>query len=105
MSYEFDKDPQVKEFALRVRSSINTKVIPHESELNPDSHGINPDLRILLQSKARAENIFAPTAPKEFGGHGFNHCAQAVILRKVDAVCWDRPHLTAQRQMKATYCC
>jgi acyl-CoA dehydrogenase len=82
MSYEFDKDPQVKEFALRVRSFINTEVIPNESELNPDSHGINPELRITLQNKARAANVFAPTAPKEFGGHGFNHCAQAVILEE-----------------------
>ena len=82
MSYEFDKDPQVKEFALRVRSFINAEVIPHEPELNPDSHGINPDLRITLQNKARAANVFAPTAPKEFGGHGFNHCAQAVILEE-----------------------
>ena len=48
MSYEFDQDQQVKEFALRVRNFINSEVIPHEPELNPDSHGINPDLRIVL---------------------------------------------------------
>ena len=82
MSYEFDQDQQVKEFALRVRNFINSEVIPHEPELNPDSHGINPDLRIVLQEKARAANVFAPTAPKEFGGHGFNHVAQAVILEE-----------------------
>ena len=68
MSYEFDQDQQVKEFALRVRNFINSEVIPHELELNPDSHGINPDLRIVLQEKARAANVFAPTAPKELIG-------------------------------------
>jgi acyl-CoA dehydrogenase len=82
MSYEFDQDPSVKEFALRVRNFINSEVIPHEPELNPNSHGINPELRVVLQDKARAANVFAPTAPKEFGGHGFNHVAQAVILEE-----------------------
>ncbi|NBO26686.1 MAG: acyl-CoA dehydrogenase [Actinobacteria bacterium] len=82
MSYAFDHDPAVKEFALRVRNFVNSEVIPHEPELNPNSHGINPDLRLVLQDKARAAEVFAPTAPKEFGGHGFNHVAQAVILEE-----------------------
>ena len=82
MSYEFDTDPTVREFALRVRDFINNAVIPHETELDAQAHGIAPDLRTKLQEAARKADVFAPTAPKEFGGKGFNHCAQAVILEE-----------------------
>ena len=105
MSYEFDQDQQVKEFALRVRNFINSEVIPHEPELNPDSHGINPDLRIVLQEKARAANVFAPTAPKEFGGHGFNHVAQAVILEESGRSLLGPTAMNCAAPDKATFCC
>ena len=82
MSYEFDTDSIVRDFALKVREFINSEVTPQENELDAHSHGIAPELRLRLQEAAKKADVFAPTAPKEFGGKGFNHCAQAVILEE-----------------------
>lgn len=82
MSYEFDTDPAVRDFALRVREFVDSEAIPFENEIDAHSHGIDPDLRVQLQTSAKAAGVFAPTAPKEFGGKEFNHCAQAVILEE-----------------------
>lgn len=82
MSYETDVNPQIRELALNVREFINTHAIALEHTLQASNHGIDPDVRLQLQSAARKANVFAPTAPIEFGGLGLNHVAQAVILEE-----------------------
>lgn len=75
-------NPQVKELALKVRAFIDSTVVPFESSLRADSHGIDPKVREQLQASARDAGVFAPTAPKEFGGLELNHVAQAVVLEE-----------------------
>ena len=82
MSYEFDTDPEVHDFALQVRKFVESEAIPLENQIDAQAHGIAPELRVQLQKAAKAAGIFAPTAPKEFGGKEFNHAAQAVILEE-----------------------
>ncbi len=75
-------DDELKEIALKVRDFVNTHVIPREHLLRPEQHGIAPALRVELQSLARTAQVFAPTAPKEFGGMALSHFAQSVILEE-----------------------
>ena len=82
MTFEQNINPDVRELALKVREFITTSVIPHEGTLREDSHGIDPDVRVQLQQAAREAGVFAPTAPKEFGGLALNHVSQAVILEE-----------------------
>ena len=82
MSFESDMNPQVRELAMQVRAFINSQVIPMEHTLRAEAHGIDPDVRVQLQSAARAAGVFAPTAPTEFGGLALNHVGQAVILEE-----------------------
>lgn len=75
-------DGELRALALRVREFINAQVIPHESSLHPEEHGIAPTVRAELQSLAREAKVFAPTAPKEFGGMALSHFEQSVILEE-----------------------
>lgn len=75
-------DGELRALALRVREFINAQVIPHESSLHPEEHGIAPKVRAELQSLAREAKVFAPTAPIEFGGMALSHFEQSVILEE-----------------------
>jgi acyl-CoA dehydrogenase len=82
MAYEQLVNKSVRDLALHVREFINNEVIALEQTLRPDSHGIDPTVRITLQEAARKAGVFSPTAPKEFGGLELNHVAQAVVLEE-----------------------
>ena len=68
--------------AMRVRSFVDEVVIPMEHTLDSKAHGIAEEVRTQLQTAARAHGVFAPTAPREFGGLGLSHLAQAIVLEE-----------------------
>ncbi|MCU1476338.1 MAG: Butyryl-CoA dehydrogenase [Subtercola sp.] len=51
---------------VRTRAFIREVVIPHEPA---PGERLAPDVRQSLQASARDAGVFAPLAPKEFGGH------------------------------------
>lgn len=82
MAYDLRVPPEITELALRVRDFIDTTVIPREPELESHDHGLSPALRGDLQAAARAAGVFAPTAPREFGGHGLDHRGMVLVLEE-----------------------
>lgn len=72
----------VADLALRVRQFIDSVVIPRESEGLDAPHGLPAGLRAELQHEARAQRVFAPTAPHALGGLGLDHRASAVVLEE-----------------------
>lgn len=82
MSDPSQADDDVRLLAGSVRTFIKDVVIPAEASLSGDAHGVPEQLRVELQESARDAGVFAPTAPRRFGGLGLCHRAQAVILEE-----------------------
>ncbi|GFJ81539.1 acyl-CoA dehydrogenase family protein [Phytohabitans houttuyneae] len=72
---------QIDDLAARTRAFIDAHVIPVEDEFDGDVAAAGGErLRIDLQRKARAEGVFAPHAPREYGGHGLAMRERAAVF-------------------------
>ena len=81
MSYP-NIDIATSKLALKVREFVDTQVVMHEHTLSAQQHGISAQVRSQLQASARQSGVFAPTAPREFGGLELSHTAQAIVLEE-----------------------
>ncbi|GIF23222.1 alkylation response protein AidB-like acyl-CoA dehydrogenase [Actinoplanes tereljensis] len=71
----------IDELVARTRNFIDAYAIPVEDEWDGDvSAAGGEDLRLSLQATARAEGIFAPHAPREYGGLGLNMTDRAPVF-------------------------
>ncbi|MDY7088223.1 MAG: acyl-CoA dehydrogenase family protein [Actinomycetota bacterium] len=69
------------DLAARVRSFIDTHVIPAEDESDGDIEAAGgEELRLKLQEHARREGIFAPHAPTAYGGRGLTMTERAPVF-------------------------
>lgn len=77
---DFDIPQDIKDLRARVATFIDEHVLPAESEI-----GTRPFFDIVadLQAKARAEGLWCPFVPKEWGGMGLGHLANAVVQIEV----------------------
>jgi acyl-CoA dehydrogenase len=78
IDFEIPKD--IQELRVRVGSFIDEHVLPAESQI-----GTRPFFDIVseLQGKARAEGLWCPFVPKEWGGMGLGHLANAIVQIEV----------------------
>ncbi len=69
---DFTLPPEIEDIRLRTREFVERHVMPLEADpANYDDHeNIRLDILRDLQAKARAESLWAPQAPKEYGGLG-----------------------------------
>src|SRR5262249_52811502 len=67
---DFTLSPEIEDIRLRTRGFVETHVLPLEADpVNYDDHeNIRLDVLRGVQAKARAEGLWAPQAPKEYGG-------------------------------------
>src|SRR3954453_2898436 len=67
---DFTLSPEIEDIRLRTRRFIEQHVLPLETErANYDEHeNIRLDVLRGVQAKARAEGLWAPQAPKAYGG-------------------------------------
>lgn len=72
-----------RELQTRFRSFVDGQVIPAEVEAGDMVHGPPADLIERLRVAAREAGVFAPTAPREFGGLALTHTEQMVALEEV----------------------
>ena len=79
---EFSTPSHIAELAERTRSFIAEKVIPFESDPRWTGHGPTEELRKELTDLGRASGLFAPHAPKEFGGLGLGHLERAFVFEE-----------------------
>lgn len=75
----FYEASEAAEVAALVRTFVADEVLPLEKD-GFDEHGVRPETRAILQEKARAAGVFAPTAPTEFGGLGLDVRGQTLVL-------------------------
>lgn len=78
---DFSLSPELADLQTRTRRFVNEIVIPAESSL---SNGLKEwsSLRTELQAQARAAGLFLPQLTVEWGGHGLDWRACAVIFEE-----------------------
>lgn len=78
INFEIPADMQA--VRAKVGAFIDEQVLPAEAEI-----GTRPFFDIVrdLQAKARAEGLWCPFVPKEWGGMGLSHLANAVVQIEV----------------------
>jgi acyl-CoA dehydrogenase len=76
---DFQLPPALIELRDRVRSFVETVIIPYERDPRITQHGPNEDLRRELIGKAKHAGLLTIQAPKSFGGMGLSHLEQAVV--------------------------
>jgi acyl-CoA dehydrogenase len=77
---DFEIPPDVQAVRARMRGFIDEHVLPAEAQI-----GTRPFFEIVaeLQGKARAEGLWCPFIPVEWGGMGLSHLANAVVQIEV----------------------
>ena len=67
---DFTLSPEIEDIRVRTRRFVEEHVLPLEADAaNYDDHeNIRLDVLRAVQAKARAEGLWAPQAPKEYGG-------------------------------------
>jgi len=77
---DFEIPPDVQALRARVAAFIDTHVTPAEPQV-----GTRPFFDIVreLQAKARAAGLWCPFVPKEYGGMGLGHLANAMVQIEV----------------------
>jgi acyl-CoA dehydrogenase len=71
---------EVTDLLERTQSFVAQHVIPVERELDGNVHHGPEDVRVKLQTAAKAAGLFAPQVAPEWGGLGLDHLAQSFIL-------------------------
>ena len=79
---DFALPPEIVELQERTRRFIAEVVIPLEGDSRQGSHGPSDDLRLELNSKARAAGLLSPHASPAHGGLGLSHIAKAVVFEE-----------------------
>ena len=78
---DFELGDALAALQQRVRSFVNTEVIPREPEVTRDPAALER-VRRELQARARAAGLFLPTGSKELGGLGLSWREVAVVLEE-----------------------
>ena len=81
---DFTLPPVIEDIRLRTRAFVEEHVLPLEADrANYDDHeNIGLDLLEGVRAKAKAEGLWAPQAPKEFGGMALPIVAWAAIYEE-----------------------
>jgi acyl-CoA dehydrogenase len=81
---DFTLSPEIEDIRQRVRAFVEKEVLPLESDpANFTEHENIPEANLAkVRVKARAAGLWAPQAPKEFGGMGLPIVAWAAIYEE-----------------------
>ena len=81
MPIELSYSREVSNLVEQTTAFTTEVVIPVEDEHNGDIEAAGgDDLRVDLQTDAKAAGVFAPHAPVEYGGHGLNMSDRAPVF-------------------------
>ncbi len=83
---DFTLSPEIEDLRARTRAFIDEHVLPLEFEpTNYDTHeNIRPAVLAPVREKARKAGLWAPQAPKEFGGMALPVAAWAVMYEEAN---------------------
>ncbi len=77
---DFSPKAEVLELADRTREFVKSKIIPFENDARWTEHGPTDELRFELNGLAKEEGLFAPHAPKRYGGLGLGHLDRSFVF-------------------------
>jgi acyl-CoA dehydrogenase len=83
---DFTLSPEIEDIRVRTCSFVEEHVLPLEADHgNYDDHeNIRLDVLRTVQAKAKAEGLWAPQAPKEYGGMGLPVVAWAAMYEEAN---------------------
>src|SRR5258706_4780105 len=77
---DFEVPTEIKALRARVAAFIDEVVLPAEREINTRPYF---DIVGELQGAARAEGLWCPFVPEEYGGMGLRHLANPIVQIEV----------------------
>ena len=92
MSIDFEIPTEAKAIREKVRKFVHDECIPAEKEL--DSKGFD-DVLAALRKKARAQGLWNPFVPKQYGGMGATLNEQIIMTEELAHI--GAPQLPARR--------
>ena len=83
---DFTLTPEIEDVRLRTRAFVAEHILPLEDDpANYDEHeNIRRDLLDQVRENAKAEGLWCPQVPKEFGGMGLPVVGQAVMYEEAN---------------------
>ncbi|GIX48978.1 MAG: acyl-CoA dehydrogenase [Candidatus Tectimicrobiota bacterium] len=66
-----------------VRRIVQEEIVPLEREMDPEAIDLDPDHWHRLAAMTRAAGLWAPAAPKEYGGGGLGMFAYTVLMEEM----------------------
>lgn len=79
----FDLDPKLAELRAKVRRFVDERIIPAERAVIDEDHLEKYETLHLLQQQARAEGLWTPHLPQQFGGLGLGVMGMCVLFREM----------------------
>jgi acyl-CoA dehydrogenase len=81
---DFTLTPEIEDLRLRVRAFVEQQVLPLEAkrEAYDEHENIREDVLAAVRTRAKAEGLWAPQSPKEFGGMALPIVAWAVLYEE-----------------------
>jgi acyl-CoA dehydrogenase len=81
---DFTLTPEIEDLRLRVRAFVEQQVLPLEAkrEAYDEHENIREDVLAAVRTRAKAEGLWAPQSPKEFGGMALPIVAWAVMYEE-----------------------
>jgi alkylation response protein AidB-like acyl-CoA dehydrogenase len=80
LDLNFALPARVNELADKVKTFVRDQVVPYEKDPRWTSHGPTDELRRKLNQLARRFGVFAPHAPREYGGAELSHIGRASVF-------------------------
>src|SRR5258707_9740782 len=83
---DFTLSPEIEDIRLRTRRFVEAHVLPLEADPGSydDHENIRLDVLRAVQAKAKAEGLWAPQAPKDYGGMGLPIVGWAVMYEEAN---------------------
>jgi alkylation response protein AidB-like acyl-CoA dehydrogenase len=75
---DFSISPELEDIRERITSFMEANVYPNEDKMI-EHEGLPATLERELQEKVKAEGLWAPNLPKEWGGMGIGYVGQALV--------------------------
>ncbi|MFF0544930.1 acyl-CoA dehydrogenase family protein [Nocardia thailandica] len=80
MAIDFTHPPTVGEIVTRTENLVRELVLPVEEQYQGDAHALPEDVRVALQTAAKAAGVFAPHVEPGFGGLGLGMADRAPVF-------------------------
>lgn len=80
LDLNFALPARVNELADKVKTFVRDQIVPYEKDPRWTSHGPTDELRRELNQLARRFGVFAPHAPREYGGAELSHIGRAAVF-------------------------